>query len=435
MITIYNENCIATMKKMDADSIPFCITDPPYLLNFMGKEFDSQHHKFEGKNEGQKMQKWHEEWTSEVFRILKPGGYLVAFGGSRTSHRLASAMEDVGFEIRDSIVWIYGSGFPKSYNISKGIDKIAGVEREVIDQKIRGDVQKAKEKGAGYLADPANRNNIKQFGYGIEDITIPATDDAKKWDGWGTALKPAHEPIIIGMKPVDKNFVNNALEHGVSGININKSRIMTNSEVDDMKREVVRHGRLSPVWRDGSGFKNEANNYTGVREDGRWPANIILQHHPECEKIGIKKVKSNSSSVPNPKFDSENPGIAYNFKTGIGRIGSDSNGYNDEDGNEIVEDWNCHSDCPVKIINEQSGNRPGCTSPSDAKPMSKFRPNQNNYMPQGTIYGDNGGAARFFYTAKSSKGERNLGLDGVKKIYRLKKNVSNNIIKKIQKVL
>ena len=131
---IYNESCITTMQKMEEHSIPFIITDPPYLLNFMDKEFDSQHHKYDGDNEGQKMQAWHTEWCKEAYRVLKPGGYLVAFGGSRTSHRLASAMEDAGFEIRDQIQWIYGSGFPKSYNISKGIDKRSGAEREVINE-------------------------------------------------------------------------------------------------------------------------------------------------------------------------------------------------------------------------------------------------------------------------------------------------------------
>ena len=123
---------------MDENSIPFIITDPPYLLEFMGKKFDKQHKDLEGENEGQKMQKWHTGWLIEAYRVLKPGGYLVAFGGTRTSHRLACAMEDVGFEIRDTMMWIYGSGFPKSLDISKAIDKRMKVKREVIGYWLLG---------------------------------------------------------------------------------------------------------------------------------------------------------------------------------------------------------------------------------------------------------------------------------------------------------
>jgi DNA modification methylase len=418
---IYLEDCKETMKKMDANSLPFIITDPPYLLEFMGKSFDSQHRSHEGENIGQKMQKWHEEWVREAYRVLKPGGYLVAFGGTRTYHRLASAMEDVGFEIRDTLMWLYGSGFPKSLNISKGIDKRKGAEREVVGQVKRGDVQKAKEKGSGYLADPANRNNEKQFGYGVEDITKPATDEAKKWEGWGTGLKPAYEPIVIGMKALSSSFVDNALNEGVAGMNIDASRVATDKKVDDMLRKVERNERQSKQWREGSGFKNEHNELTGVREDGRFPANVILQHHSECVRVGTKKVKGITGGG-RKKSPVRKSGVHTEYK-GHQTIGREQSyiDYADENGKETIEDYECHEDCPVRIMNEQSGNS---SSPKEVtRNKQKVQPGSGRTMGDGwnneyryvQAHGDFGGAARFYYTAKASKGERNVGLEGMKK--------------------
>jgi len=393
---------------MDENSIPFIITDPPYLLEFMGKKFDKQHKDLEGENEGQKMQKWHTGWLIEAYRVLKPGGYLVAFGGTRTSHRLACAMEDVGFEIRDTMMWIYGSGFPKSLDISKAIDKRMKVKREVIGSKgTYADIKRDKETGQDGLHGGIAKNRPR-----VEvDITKPATDEAKKWNGWGTALKPAYEPIIIAMKPVSKSFVDNALNEGVAGINIDGSRVATNKNVDDMLRKVERNERQSRQWRDGSGFKNEHNELTGVREDGRFPANVILQHHEECKKIGTATIKEG-----NPDGDCDK-GISSTNLYGWNK--SDIYKSGQHYGEETIEEWECHKDCPVRIMNEQSGiSKSG--GGSGEKSMGAL--GDNIYGKYNKKLGDNagglgdsGGAARFFYTAKASKSERNIGLEGMKK--------------------
>ena len=384
---VYNEDCKITMQQMPAESIEFCITDPPYLLEFMGKEFDKQHKNMDGENDGQRMQKWHEEWVKEAYRILKPGGYLVTFAGSRTFHRLASAMEDVGFEIRDVIFWAYGSGFPKSLNISKTIDRYKGAEREIV--------------GTG--ADYGHEKGDKGYGFKEEyHITKPATPEAEKWDGWGTALKPAYEPIVIGMKKLDRNFVNNALVHGVAGINIDASRVGTSGGVEKVNIE------KDSASHDGKGFGCDGE--LNELDKGRWPANVILTHHPDCECIGTKKIKGGKG---NDKIQDTSERSSFNKSIkGIRRVG-----HADENGMEIIEEWNCHDDCPIKIMDEQSGNVGGkwgkqgdTIKGSDAKKGEKY-------------IGDHGGASRFFYTAKPSSTERNAGLGNQENIHPTKKPV------------
>src|SRR6266403_107897 len=203
------------------------VCDPPYGLEFMGKDWDKG---VPGV-----------AYWKEALRVLKPGGYLLAFGGTRTYHRMACAIEDAGFELRDCIMWIYGSGFPKSLNVSKMIDKAAGVKREVVGQIVRGDVETAKTSGVTMAAADANKNNKAIFGYGVEDITIPATDAAKKWDGWGTALKPAYEPIILARKPLEekRTVARNVLRYGTGALNIDASRVpMSSEDADYIKKRI-----------------------------------------------------------------------------------------------------------------------------------------------------------------------------------------------------
>ena len=180
--------CAETMRAMPADSVDAIVCDPPYGLRFMGKEFDSL-------GDGIAQQEWHRAWTTEAFRVLKPGGYLMAFGGTRTYHRLVLAVEQSGFDAHGVWAWCYGSGFPKSHSIGKAIDKAAGAEREVIGEKECGyQVSISKTR-----VEQGHRPN-ETAATTIVPITAPATADAKKWDGWGTALKPAWEPIVIASK-------------------------------------------------------------------------------------------------------------------------------------------------------------------------------------------------------------------------------------------
>jgi len=202
-------NCLDKLKELDNNSVDSVVTDPPYGLSFMGKKWDY---------DVPAVNIW-----KECFRVLKPGGHLLAFAGTRTQHRMAVNIEDAGFEIRDMIAWVYGSGFPKSHNISKAIDKMAGAEREVV--------------GIGAASRPnAKNHNVRTRGDFSGDVfeTVPATPEAQQWDGWGTALKPALEPITVARKPVaEKSIAANVLKYGTGAINIDASRVETNPEVDD----------------------------------------------------------------------------------------------------------------------------------------------------------------------------------------------------------
>ena len=234
------------MQKLidDGKQVDSVVTDPPYHLTSIteryGKEgsapakdrdglYQRQAKGFMGKEwDGGDIAFCKETWEL-AYKLLKPGGHLLAFSASRNYHRMAVAIEDAGFEIRDQIMWIYGSGFPKSLNIGKGIDKKQGNDREVVGTIERGSVEDAIAKGVGYTADPANQNNKAIFGYGTETVTKGNSE----YEGWGTALKPAHEPIVMARKPLsESSIVGNVLKHGTGTINIDASRVQYADEND-----------------------------------------------------------------------------------------------------------------------------------------------------------------------------------------------------------
>lgn len=171
-LTLHHGDCLAVLPTVAENSLDACVTDPPYGLEFMGKDWD---HGVPGV-----------PFWREIIRVLKPGAHLVAFGGSRTYHRMAVAIEDAGFEIRDSLMWLYGSGFPKSMDVSKAIDKADGAKRERYARPALG----------GSFSDDGGTT------YGTALVNEPITDAAREWEGWGTALKPAHEPITVATKPI-----------------------------------------------------------------------------------------------------------------------------------------------------------------------------------------------------------------------------------------
>jgi site-specific DNA-methyltransferase (adenine-specific) len=253
----------------------------------------------------------------ECYRVLKPGGYMLAFGGSRMYHRLASGVENAGFEIRDQMMWVYGSGFPKSMNIGIQVDKKLGNQREVVGEKVRGDVEKAKENGAGYLADPANRNNTKQFGYGTHTITKGNSN----WEGWGTALKPAHEPIVMGRKPIsEKTVAENVLEWGTGAINIDGCRIETDEELG--RFQVDGNGPLSPTHGFNNNSMSNGDKFIEGNPNGRFPANIIFDE--EAGKILDEQTGVLSNAGSPKKTDSSKTSI---FGAGLpGKIYSDIGG-------------------------------------------------------------------------------------------------------------
>jgi hypothetical protein len=208
---------------------------------------------------------------AEAYRVLRPGGHLLAFGGTRTGHRLAAAIEDAGFEIRDQIMWLYGTGFPKSRDISRAIDEEAGAEREVVGSKIGrpGVSATGANMGRGFGRAYEGRDDRPEPSI---NITAPATDAARQWDGWGTALKPSHEPLVLARKPLGASTVAaNVLAHGTGALNIDGCRVP--GAVHAASGAVEGYGgSLSGLYEKGSG--------RGELRDGRWPANVIWSQSP-----------------------------------------------------------------------------------------------------------------------------------------------------------
>ena len=375
---LLNGDCIEEMQKLidDGVQVDSVVTDPPYHLTSIVKRFgkeDSAPAQFgtDGAyaraSKGFMGKEWDggdiafrpETWELAL-KLLKPGGHLLAFSASRNYHRMAVAIEDAGFEIRDQMMWLYGSGFPKSQNMGKAIDKKQGNDREVLGTKITN---------VGMQG-----NNFKR---GSKSGEVEVTKGNSEWEGWGTALKPAHEPIVMARKPLsESSIVDNVLKHGTGAINIDGCRVEGNDakypdtnpdfrdqgkkskeaigidklsfgQVSGAKRKTANRKSRSEdgVWTDSnSGMDNEQNSFADADPRGRFPANVM---HDGSDVI--------TKEFPNAK------GFVSN---GNASVGETSNG----------------------VIN----------------PMRR-----GNAVP----YGDEGSAARFFYCPKTSKSERHSNLD------------------------
>jgi DNA modification methylase len=375
---LINADCIEAMKAMPDNSVDSIVTDPPYELGFMGKSWDASGIAFNV-----------EVWR-EALRVIKPGGHLIAFSGSRTYHRMAVAIEDAGFQIRDQIMWVYGSGFPKSHNISKGIDKnngetgrllkftnwmrTTGLKAKQLDeatgtnmgghylttasqpaiptvelwQKIRplvADVPEwvdelvdrieAERKVVGKYETDMGGLGGERLGEAGGNITAPATAAAQQWDGWGTALKPAHEPMVLARKPLEGTVANNVLTFGTGGLNIDESRV-------DGELIETTNGNANAIYGDLSA--NGGQSWKSHNQ-GRFPANFI--HDGSDEVVALfPTVKGATSRTPAGDASIDNAMFGGGFA--------------------------------------------------------------------GPVYDDglNTSAARFFYCAKASKRDRNEGLDG-----------------------
>jgi site-specific DNA-methyltransferase (adenine-specific) len=386
-------NCLETLKTLEDNSIDSIVTDPPYELGFMGKTWDNSGVAYQ-------VSLW-----QECLRVLKPGGHLLAFGGTRTYHRMAVAIEDAGFEIRDSIHWTYGSGFPKSLDISKAIDKAAKAERKVVGQN-----QYASRKPQKKI----NHNQKWGNTLGAESttyITEPTTEQAKQWQGWGTALKPSHEPIVLARKPLIGTVAENVLQHSTGGINIDGTRIGYTNETDSrVGTDFVSNG--------GDASNNSNDNQVPnkhyvqmYKATGRFPANTLLTHNHDCQATGTVTDDITLNGEGNDKL------FHGNFNGGQDQTQKSA----------TTTTYTCTPNCPVATLNQQSG-----ITKSSARVGhpggSTFGGSEMGENVIGTWFGDTGGASRFFhnsqwtpadditpfiYQAKAGKKERNAGLEGL----------------------
>jgi len=353
---VHEGDCLDVLRELPDESVDSCVVDPPYGLEFMGKEWDSF-------KKGDSFQEFNTRWAIEVFRVLKPGGHLLAFGGTRMWHRLACAIEDSGFEVRDTLSWIYGSGFPKSLDVSKAIDRELGTPRAVSGSGPAVDRIALDYGGATGKA----KNGLKSEFVVDRECN---TDEARQWSGWGTALKPAHEPIIVARKPLIGTVAANVLAHGVGGLNIDGCRI-PNVTVPGGSLAVNTHLRKSVRRGAGESIFGNAAEQSFDPSSGRWPANVILGHSPECVPGGCVK------GCPVPTLDAQSGELTTN--AGSIRPDHSAMGYSGNDrgvNREVV---------------------------ADSGGASRF-------FPQFSYTEDD---APFLYCAKASRAERNDGLEGV----------------------
>lgn len=404
--TLVNDDCLIAMDRMEENSVDSIITDPPYDLKpnknasggFMGQKWDATGIAFDP-----------ETWK-KCLRIAKPGCYLLAFGSDRTFHRLACAIEDAGWEIKNTVCWLYSSGMPKGINISKAIDKQRGLAREVIGTK------------AG-LPGYSNKENVNEgrsvygdFNDAVAEceITEPADEVSKQWNGWNSTIKPAWEPVVVAMKPLIGTYADNALLHGVAGFNIDDNRLSYKSDVD--KESATPQGKCTSKDSGSIGATPDAGRncdrveFVRPETSGRYPTNVLLTHHEECVLNGSRKVKG---TKPHQVFS--NVESYSGWGTITQKHGEVVNKYEDAEGNEQIENWECHPDCPIYLLDTQTGelkSGSNCFKKKSAKGYKRHAlgTESRKYGEEMISYGDRGGASRFFYNGKASKSERNLGL-------------------------
>jgi site-specific DNA-methyltransferase (adenine-specific) len=300
---ILHGNNLDILPTLADNSIDSIVTDPPYELGFMGKKWDSSGIAYS-------VELW-----QQCLRVLKPGGHLLSFGGTRTYHRVAVAIEDAGFELRDSIAWLYGSGFPKSLNIAKNIDKAMGVESEVVGTRLaQGSARKIK--GTNSAANKIPNSGSLEFDETIIEITKPTSLEAEQWDGWGTALKPAFEPVIVARKPIEGTVANNVLKWGTGGLNIDGTRIGTET--------ISTHN--APKGSFAGGEPDRGSDTSSYKEHtGRWPANIILDPYT-AELLDEQSGQRQAGAFPKRADRTTNQIFKYGLQERDERINLDSGG-------------------------------------------------------------------------------------------------------------
>ncbi len=418
-VDLYLGDCLNVLAGMEAESFDAVVTDAPYglaelplgtvlkaLAAWMGGD---RAHVPDGR--GFMGSEWDRfvpppaAWD-ECYRVLKPGGWLLTFAGTRTADLMTLSIRMAGFEIRDSIHWITGSGFPKGHDVARAIDREAGAVREVVaaGAPLKRMIPGADQNRTGSWI----KDNGREF---VPTATIPATPEATEWDGWDVALKPAHEPIIVARKPLAGTIAQNVLAYGTGALNIDATRTRAGQDYRDKCASVVgldsnRNGDAYGEW-------------AGVREDsasdaGRWPPNVLFTHSASCKPAGTRVIRGD-----NRKHAERGHRESGFFDIGTDPGDSTPNGplY----GDTVTEAWSCAEGCPVAELDRQTA---GTRASKPSKTGSSGDPN-------GSVYGngaglprdyeaisrdDAGGASRFFpvfrYEPKASSSERPRLPDG-----------------------
>lgn len=412
-------------------AVPDCcvdsvVMDPPYGLGFMGKDWDSFRRSHNPADVGRENVFGRASRTSpasyteterdafvafmqpiaaELLRVLKPGGFVLSFGGTRTYHWLAWAVEGAGFEVRDTIEWMYGQGFPKSLDVAKAFDKAAGVEPLETRPATLG------------------MANNPQWNALHNQLVMPeaTTAEARRWGGWGTALKPAHEPILMARKPLEGTVIENVGKWGTGAINVDGCRVSTDESLGRLNHttSLFVSGREGEDRADSKGLSDKASERTVFVDNstgkGRFPANVILSHDERCVELGTRKVKGITGTAAGRMA-----GISSNVfgqYDGSERAG-ERTGFADADGSETVEEWACVPGCPVRMLDDQSSVKMHSAGKArKAKAGGDYEATSFNLGKNGARQmdrvGDSGGASRFFYQAKPAKSEKNAGCEHV----------------------
>jgi site-specific DNA-methyltransferase (adenine-specific) len=381
---IVHGEVVEVLREYKDNSFDALCCDPPYGFKFLNKTWDYDVPS--------------KELWAECLRVLKPGAPLVAFGGSRTYHRLACAVEDAGFELRDQLCWLYAKGFPKSQNISLALDKAAGAERRVVGTRtLTGNAAVSlKDKGGTYGV------QVGVVPPKVVDVTVPATELAQLWDGYGSALKPSHEPIVLARKPLEGTMVANVTRWGVGGLAIDACRI--GSEPAGWGGG----GRGAGIWDEEScGMKAGAARPV----DGRWPANLLFSHTERCQQLGTE---SGHGYARNRQTDGAHP-----FGDAAGSE------FTSEPVSETVEIWQCAEDCPIRIFDAEVGPRASGVAVhrngGGENLFSGLKSNTSYVLPRMVAKPDVGyldgktNPSRFFFSSKVSTKEREAGCEHLPK--------------------
>ena len=415
MTTILTGDSREKLKELEDESIDALVTDPPYLINFMGKDWDKENSPAGDSS-----------FWEEVLRVMKPGAHGLVFGHSRQHHRVMTALEDAGFEIRDCLMWLYGQGFPKSHNIGKAVEKLNGTV------KVKG-----KKKGAGSTGNTYVSNNTDYVGgdKGVYKKEYDEIEITNEWEGWGTALKPCYEPIIMVRKPLAKKhtIAKNVLAYGVGGINIDASRIGTSEDFSNVKprKMMANQGSVKTDDHDHTAAESWQQAKDKLQNLGRFPANVLLSHHPDCKQVGEVEDTRSGGERTKTIFSEKEP-----VSGGEGTGGTMK-------ATTTRKVYECADDCAVKILDEQSGITKGsgkatiaqaglCADGIGKHDGRKTMPKAKEGLMTKRNVGDSGGASRFFYCAEVGEEERNAAYEPiimVRKPIEKKLTIAKNVLK------